>query len=61
MTIISTPNKTSRIRRVANLSTADEKAILDFLQGAVRVRCKDPPERLVRPSRFDGWRERRLA
>ncbi|HEX8245456.1 MAG TPA: hypothetical protein VF541_18235 [Longimicrobium sp.] len=43
MAIISSPNKTARIRRVANLSAADEKAILDFLQGAVRVRWKDHP------------------
>jgi hypothetical protein len=30
-----------RTRRVMNLSVADEKAIMDFLQGAVRVRCKE--------------------
>lgn len=43
MTITSTHNKTPRVYRVWNIPPAEEARILDFLQGAVYLWCKDHP------------------
>ncbi|HEY0025903.1 MAG TPA: hypothetical protein VGB24_23640 [Longimicrobium sp.] len=43
MTIKSTPNQTPRIYRVRNITQQEEERILDFLQGAVYLWCKDRP------------------